>query len=238
MRSYGLRRALFVAFAVAVVVDLGSLLLDVELGHRIAKPLLMPLLAAWVGARGGSRLLLVALLFGCGGDVLLLFDADVAFLAGMASFAAGHVCYLVLFRAVRARGGALGRSGGGLRAGLAAGGSRVRVGLAAGYGLALVGTVALLWPDLPADLRIPVAGYSLLLTAMAFRATSLGWYAGVGGALFLLSDTLIATGVAEWPQLPRPDFWIMLTYVTAQALLAYGVMKAMGDDEPTRGRRG
>lgn len=81
-----------------------------------------------------------------------------------------------------------------------------------------------MWADLPADLRIPVAGYSLLLTAMAFRSSALGLRAGIGGALFLLSDTLIATGVAEWPQLPRPDFWIMATYLAAQYLLATGTL--------------
>lgn len=118
----------------------------------------------------------------------------------MGSFALGHVCYLVLF---------------GRRA--------TNPLLGAAYALALVGTVTLLWSDLPAELRVPVAGYSLLLTAMAYRSSALGVRAGIGGALFLLSDTLIATGVAEWPQLPRPDFWIMATYLAAQYLLATGV---------------
>ncbi|MEV7523676.1 lysoplasmalogenase [Streptomyces sp. NPDC091371] len=192
-------------FALATAVDLGSLLAGWHLGHVIAKPLLMPLLVAYVIARGGAPRLLVAallvaaLLFGWGGDLALLFDAEPAFLVGMGSFAAGHVCYLVLF------------------------GKRAANPLLGGaYVLALVGTVTMLWADLPADLRIPVAGYSLLLTAMAYRASALGPRAGIGGALFLLSDTLIATGVAEWPQLPRPDFWIMATYIAAQYLLATG----------------
>ncbi|MFF4351829.1 lysoplasmalogenase [Streptomyces sp. NPDC001530] len=200
-------RVLLVSFALATVVDLVSLAAGFDLGHRIAKPLLMPLLAAHVGVRGGPRLLVAALLCGWGGDVLLLSDADPAFLVGMASFAAGHVCYLVLFRKTsRARGG----------------------WIAGAYAVALVATVVLLWPDLPADLRIPVAGYSLLLTAMAYGATGLGPVAGLGGALFMLSDTLIATGVADWPQLPRPDFWIMLTYAAAQYLLVRGVLGTLG----------
>ncbi|MER6389418.1 lysoplasmalogenase [Streptomyces sp. NPDC001523] len=187
-------------FAVAAAVDLGSLLADWHLGHVIAKPLLMPLLVAHVIALGAPRLLVAALLFGWGGDLALLFDADAAFLIGMGSFALGHVCYLVLF------------------------GRRATNPLLGGaYALALVATVALLWSDLPAELRVPVAGYSLLLTAMAYRSSALGVRAGIGGALFLLSDTLIATGVAEWPQLPRPDFWIMATYLAAQYLLATGV---------------
>ncbi|MEU5776591.1 lysoplasmalogenase [Streptomyces venezuelae] len=202
-------RTVLGAFGVAALGDLLALLVDFEPGHAVCKPLLMPLLAAYVALRGGPRLLIAALLFGWGGDTFLLLDADPAFLAGMGSFAAGHVCYLVLFkrygqRAPRARG----------------------AGLVTVYALALVGTVALLWPDLPADMRGPVAGYSLLLTAMAFGATALGPVAAAGGALFLLSDTLIATGVAEWPQLPRPDFAIMLTYIAAQFLLAEGVLAA------------
>ncbi|MFF3857603.1 lysoplasmalogenase [Streptomyces sp. NPDC002209] len=194
-------RILLVAFAAATAVDLGSLLAGWHLGHVLAKPLLMPLLVAYVITRRAPRLLVAALLFGWGGDLALLFDAEPAFLVGMGSFAAGHVCYLVLFgrgRTHRALGGA--------------------------YAVALLGTVGLLWGDLPADLRIPVAGYSLLLTAMAYRSSALGLRAGLGGALFLLSDTLIATGVADWPQLPRPDFWIMATYVAAQYLLAAGAL--------------
>jgi hypothetical protein len=63
---------------------------------------------------------------------------------------------------------------------------------------------------------------------MAYGATRLGVVAGLGGVLFLLSDTLIASGVAGWPQLPRPDFWIMITYVVAQYLLVRGVMEVSG----------
>ncbi|MGW0363619.1 lysoplasmalogenase [Streptomyces sp. NPDC002990] len=193
-------RVLLVAFALAAAGDLGSLLADWHLGHVIAKPLLMPLLLAHALTRGAPRLLVAALLFGWGGDLALLFDAEAAFLIGMGSFAAGHVCYLVLF------------------------GKRSASPLLAGaYALALVGVVGLMWTDLPAGLRAPVAGYSLLLTAMAFRSSALGPHAGIGGALFLVSDTLIATGVAGWPQPPRPDFWIMATYLAAQYLLATAV---------------
>ncbi|QES50774.1 lysoplasmalogenase [Streptomyces venezuelae] len=202
-RRARLGRAALTGFALAAALDLGSLLAGWDLGHTLFKPLLMPLLIGWALSCGAPRLLVAALAFGWGGDLALLFDAEPAFLLGMGSFALGHICYLVLF---------------GRRPALPV--------LAAAYGAALLGTVALLWGDLPADLRIPVAGYSLLLTAMAFRSSALGRQAGLGGALFLLSDTLIATGVAEWPQLPRPDFWIMLTYLAAQYLLARGVLAA------------
>ncbi|MGW1511832.1 lysoplasmalogenase [Streptomyces sp. NPDC002394] len=203
-------RTLFGAFLLAAVVDLGSLLAGADLGHQVAKPLLMPLLAAYAATRGAPKPLIAALLFGWGGDVLLLSDADWAFLVGMGSFAAGHVCYLVLF-----------------------GRGRTSPALGALYAAALLTTVVLLWPDLPADLRIPVAGYSLLLTAMAYRSSAFGLPAGLGGALFLLSDTLIATGVADWPQLPAPDFWVMLTYIAAQYLLTAGTLRAMYGERRT-----
>jgi len=201
-------RALLGAFVLATALDLVSLVVGFRAGHLVAKPLLILLLAAFAARAGGPRLLVAALLCGWGGDVLLLSDTDPAFMAGMAFFAAGHVCYLVLFRRQ--------------------GPPRARAGLVAvGYAVALVTLVVLLWPGLPAGLRVPVAGYSTLLTAMAYTAvTRLGPVAGLGGALFVLSDTLIATGVADWPQLPRPDFWIMLTYAAAQFLLVRGALDA------------
>ncbi|MGW0614548.1 lysoplasmalogenase [Streptomyces sp. NPDC002788] len=206
-------RLLLAAFGLAAAVDLVCLAAGFDAGHTVAKPLLMPLLAGWAALRRAPRPLVAALLFGWGGDVLLLSDAEPAFLAGMASFAAGHVCYLVLFAAHGSRYSV----------------PRARAGaLALGYATALVTTVALLWADLPAHLRVPVAGYSLLLTAMAYRSgIRLGLFTGLGGTLFLLSDTLIATGVAHWPQPPRPDFWIMLTYLAAQVLLAGGTLGAL-----------
>lgn len=200
-RRERLVRPLFIAFLVASAVDLVGVLADIPVAHLVAKPLLMPLLAGYAAARRGPRLLVAALLFGWGGDMLLLPDADAAFLIGMASFAAGHVCYLWHF----------GRARGSLPAGLA-------------YAAVLAGFIALLWPGLPAEMRIPMAGYSLLLTAMAYRAGTLGRYAAAGGALFLLSDALIATGIADWPQLPAPDFWVMLTYIAAQFLLTAGIL--------------
>ncbi|MEU1472165.1 lysoplasmalogenase [Streptomyces sp. NPDC005761] len=194
-------RPLLVAFLVVCAADLVGVLADNGPAHFVAKPLLMPLLAAYAAARRGPRLLIAALLCGWIGDVFLLADADLAFLVGMGGFAAGHLCYLRLF----------GRARGALLPGIA-------------YAVVLTVFVVLIWDGLPAGLRIPMAGYSLLLTAMAYRSGVLGRYAAAGGALFLLSDALIATGIADWPQLPAPDFWVMSTYVAAQLLLTLGAL--------------
>ncbi|TJZ51189.1 lysoplasmalogenase [Streptomyces piniterrae] len=206
-------------FAALAVVHLAALLGDVTAVAQLTKPALMPVLAGYALARGGPPLLAGALLFGCGGDTLLQIGGDTVFLLGMGSFAAGHVCYLVLFA----------------RHGTPVAGRPSRtVALAAGYGVLLAGTVALLWPDLPPELRIPVAGYSLLLTTMAFGSLRAGPRAALGGLLFLLSDTLIASGIAHWPQLPAPQFWIMLTYAAAQFALADCVLRAAADSQEGR----
>ncbi|MFE9455942.1 lysoplasmalogenase [Streptomyces californicus] len=214
-RAERLARPALLAFLLVAAADLIGLLAGAETVHLVAKPLLMPLLALYAALRGGPRLLVAALLFGWGGDVFLLVDDDLAFLVGMGSFAVGHVCYLTLF----ARGGGRGRAPAALATG-------------AGYAVVLAAFLVLIWPDLPADLRIPLTGYSLLLTAVAWRAGVFGPYAAAGGALFLLSDALIATGIAEWPQAPAPDFWVMLTYIAAQALLAHGVLTGAGRTPP------
>lgn len=211
-RGEHVARATLVLFGVAVAVDLVSLAAGWTLGHTLAKPLLMPLLALHAQVRGGPRPLVAALLFGWAGDVLLMSRADAAFLAGMACFAAGHVCYLVLFRKYGRHGTPRPRE----------------AWIAGAYGIALVALVALLWPGLPAGLRGPVAGYSLLLTAMAYGATRSGPLTAAGGVLFMLSDTLIAAGIAGRPQPPRPDLWIMLTYAAAQFLLVRGALDERG----------
>ncbi|GGJ37877.1 lysoplasmalogenase [Streptomyces brasiliensis] len=201
-------RALLTAFVLAAAVDLVALAVGPHAAHLAAKPLLMLLLAAYAGVSGAPRLLVAALLCGWGGDVLLMSGADLAFMAGMACFAAGHVCYLLLFRGY--------------------GSPRARTTLLAPlYALTALVIVVLLWPDLPAGLRVPVACYSTLLTVMAYgAATRLGPVAGLGGTLFLLSDTLLATGIADWPQLPHPGLWVMITYLAAQFLLVRGALGA------------
>lgn len=207
-------RALPALFALLTAVHLGALLMDATTVVHLTKPALMPVLAAWALVRGGPWPLPAALVCGCGGDVLLQIGGETAFLAGMGCFAAGHLCYLALF--TRAGQGALFAR---------AGWPRTAPWVAAGYGAAWLGTVALLWPGLASHLRLPVAGYSLLLTVMALAALGAGPWTGLGGALFMLSDTLIAAGLADWPRPPVPQFWIMATYIAAQWLLMAGATR-------------
>lgn len=209
-----LAMVVFCALASVQLTALGS---HFDVLRDLTKPLLMPALAAWAWSWRGPRLLVAALLCGCGGDVLLEVGGTVAFLLGMGCFAAGHVCYLRLFA----------------RLGAFAGPSRTAVVVrCAAYAALWAVLVVLLWPGLDAGMRVPVALYSLLLAAMAAGAYGLGGAALAGGALFLLSDGLIATGLADWPQLPGHDFWVMATYLAGQAVLALGVIRACGAAGP------
>ncbi|GAB3105974.1 hypothetical protein GCM10027160_00950 [Streptomyces calidiresistens] len=202
--------ALFLLFCAAHLIGHA---VDAEGVHRATKPLLIPALMLVVAARGGPRLLLVALACGWAGDVLLMPDHPVAFLGGMAAFGLGHLGYLALCRRAA-------------RAGARPPRSRI-VAAAPGYAVVGVAVVVTLWPGLPADLRVPVAGYAALLAATACAAAlTLGPRGAAGGALFLLSDALIAAGIADGPVVPAQGFVIMSTYLAAQWLLADAVLRS------------
>ncbi|BCJ77690.1 hypothetical protein CS0771_72340 [Catellatospora sp. IY07-71] len=180
----------------------------------VTKPLLLPLLALWFYLYHRSRGLvpnagiLAALLFSWAGDVALQFEGTTAFITGMALFGTAHVCYVTTF----VRHGAL---------------SRMRAWpmplVPVGYAVFLVGALTWLWPALSeAGLALPMAVYGTLLSSTAALAASFGWRTALGGALFLISDLLIAVRVADAFTIPGPPIWVMLTYVLAQFLLATG----------------
>lgn len=181
-----------------------ALLAGADTVATATKPLLMLLLAGYaVAARPADtapRLLIAGLLASAVGDSFL--EIDGGFLAGMGAFALAHVCYLIVFVRVWMRQKPAHR----------------RV-LLSGYAIVWLILLVLLLPGL-GDLRIPIATYSLLLTATAIGSAALGLRTGVGGALFLLSDSLIALRLAGWGEVPPAGFWVMATYVAAQYLIA------------------
>jgi len=195
---------------------------------------LMPSLALWVLAQprsadpnslhragrgwrlqpGGPALVVAALLCSTAGDVLLGYGDDL-FLAGMGAFAVAHLCYISYF----VRSGALR--------------SRRWLPVAIGYAVVLLGLIGWLWSGL-GDLRIPLVAYALLLAGTAVTSAGLGLRTGVGGGLFFVSDALIAVGLADRPQPPMPDMWVMATYILAQYLLASGAVRAQTTEEAGR----
>jgi uncharacterized membrane protein YhhN len=164
----------------------------------LTKPLLMPALIA-----GSDRSSRRALAFGAAGDVALLGRGNAAFTAGLVSFLAGHVAWIAALRQ---------RPGGGWL--------RSRPALALPYLAAFGSLNAYLWPRTGKD-RIPVLGYSTALLAMALTALDTGSpREAAGGALFLLSDSLLALEKFAGIQLPAHEGLVMATYASAQALLA------------------
>ena len=172
------------------------------------KPLLMPVLAAFTLAAAGERerelrLAAAGVALSGAGDTALL-GPDGWFVPGMGAFAAAHACYV----SALARGGA-------------ARGVRPRV--AAGYAALWAVLVSVLWRRL-GTLRVPVAVYSLLLVTMAVLASGRNRSAAAGGALFVVSDALIAAGLAGIAGAGRCEAAVMPTYSAAQFLLAAGFL--------------
>ncbi|MET8092605.1 lysoplasmalogenase [Micromonospora sp. NPDC005220] len=207
-------RTVLIAFLVVTAANLLANAAGGGLALLLTKPLLMPLLAGYLwlssaerGARP-DRLLLAGLAFATGGDVALMLDGTGWFLAGMACFLGTHLCYLAAFT----------------RHGAATALRRPPlVAVPLGYALLTVVALTWMWAGLTdAGLAVPVAGYALALAAMASTATTQGWRVGLGAALFLGSDLLIAAGVAEVAQPPGAPVLVMATYAAGQALIVTG----------------
>jgi len=166
--------------------------------RRATKPLLMPTLQV-----GKDKSTKTALGLGTAGDVALLGHSDAAFTAGLGSFLAGHIAWMT---AIRQRG-----STGFLR----------RKPLAAvPYLAAFAGLNAYLWPRTGKD-RIPVLVYSAALLGTGLVALDSGnAKTAAGGALFMVSDSLLALEKFGDVQLPAHEGLVMATYTGAQGLLA------------------
>jgi len=204
------------AFAPYLVVSVAHLLLQYvgpAWSVTATKVLLMPLLAlavVLVSRRQASPipvLLLAGIGLSWGGDVLLTFPGDLWFVAGLASFLAAHVAYIVLFvRMPHAR--------------------RRPPLWALVYPLWVVGMLVLLLPGAGA-LGVPVVAYALVIGTMAISASLHGGWIALGAALFVVSDSVLAMGrFLPGYEFAAHDFAVMSTYLAAQGLIAFGVLVA------------
>ncbi len=194
--------------AVFIAADLALLPAALRLA---AKPAATLLLMAWAWPRGAQqflqrRWLRVGLVFSLGGDVALLWPEQ-GFLPGLVSFLLAHLAFIRSMTTQSRFGRPLWPFAG--YAGLA--------------GL-LIGLV--LWPGLPADLRAPVLVYVAVLVAMAgqgaawwvqARSPAAG-FAALGGAAFLVSDSLIAIDRFAGG-VPLATVWIHSLYWLSLALM-------------------
>jgi uncharacterized membrane protein YhhN len=148
-----------------------------------------------------------ALAFSLVGDVLLMLPQDL-FVAGLGAFLVGHLCYLAGFWA---------HGPGGLALAVAA---VIVVAAVAPVGFRILKALGRERP-----LQVPVAAYMVVISAMLATALATGnVVAGVGAALFVSSDTMIA-----WNRFVRPfgaaDVAIMVTYHLGQAALVLSLLR-------------
>jgi uncharacterized membrane protein YhhN len=183
----------------------------------LTKPLLMPLLAGYLLAASGrpltrrTLLVLVALAFSWAGDLLLMGTGEGFFLAGLGGFLLAQVAYITAF-APSVRTGPLAQ----------------RPVLALPYVLAWAGLMAVLAPGL-GSLLVPVMLYGAALITMAATATGVHRWTGVGAALFVVSDSLLAlTRLSDAVPLPpsAAGALVMSTYTVGQGLIVAGVVAA------------
>ena len=185
----------------------------------IFKPLTTAFVIAHAWPRGldqpaQRRWVLVGLSLSWIGDVALLWPQQ-GFLPGLVSFLLAHLAYLKAFTTEH----------------------RLAAWPLAfvGYGLLASIILWLLWPGIPAALRAPVVAYVLCLSAMAAQ-TAVLWHGGrprgrllaLGGALFMLSDALLATNKFAGP-LPLPNLWILSIYWAAPWCLASWLAPALAN---------
>jgi uncharacterized membrane protein YhhN len=173
------------------------------------KTVLMPLLALAVLVVARPRrdvavvLLLAAIGLSWAGDVALSLPGG--FVAGLVCFLLAHLGYITLFlRMPRAR--------------------RRPPAWTLVYLAWFPLFLALLGPHTGA-LLVPVALYGVVLGAMATCAAWHGPLVAVGGALFVVSDSVLALGrFLPGYEFPFHDLVVMSTYLIAQALIAVGVL--------------
>lgn len=207
-------------FLVATILNLVGRYVGNPTLASAVKPVLMPLLAITaVAAAGGVtgkevRLLVIALLLGCAGDIFLIYDGFLFFVAGMVAFLSGHICYMCLFG---------GKSWKGFTA---------KAWIPAIVAMAALVAVLILVIGVKGALLVPMCVYGFALMMLIFsglagavRFRTAAWLIIFAGTvLFTFSDSLIAIGTFGGDFYGR-EFLVMLTYIAAQALLAVGAVK-------------
>lgn len=205
--------ALIVVTAVHLIAQLTA---PDEIVSATTQILLMPLLfgAVWFSSVALRprliRLVLIALCFSWLGDTIPRFMAgDAGFLVMVGCFMLAQAFYILALWPLRRRSVA------------------VHPFFRLPY-IAVFAALVISCAPGAGTLLVPVVAYGLALVVMAMLSTGLGALAGVGGAIFLLSDGLIALRSFTDFQLPGHSFWIMLTYVVGQSMIAIAAVQWAG----------
>jgi len=152
----------------------------------------------------------VALVCSLAGDVLLMLPQDL-FVPGLAALLVGHVAYLIGFWTHGPAGPALAIA------------AVVVLAVVVPLGRHILAAISR--SGLPADLRVAVAVYMAVISAMLATALATGnVVAGAGAVLFVTSDSMIA-----WDRFVRKFAWapvaIMVMYHLGQAGLVVSLLR-------------
>ena len=197
-------------------------------GIAATKPLLMPILMWWFfQATAANRtkphkIFLAGLLFSWFGDLFLMFVSqnELFFLAGLGSFLITHILYVIAFKNDSLQGSS----------------PRIltrKPHLGSPLLLLFMALMWVLFPNIPADMKIPVIVYASVITLMTLAALNRHGRIGnnsfklvlIGAVVFMLSDSTIAINKFIYDgELWGASFVIMLLYISGQSLIAKGLV--------------
>jgi uncharacterized membrane protein YhhN len=183
------------------------------------KTLAVLLLAILAFMQSAPPLLILALLLSATGDSFLSREGDVPFLAGLSSFLAAHIAYIVLFLShglgwfepIRT--------------------DALLSTIAFFMAVSTAATLNILLRKVPPSLRLPVFAYGVAILLMGLTSLSTGQQWIIGGAmLFMASDTLLGFerfvmshfGQGRWAA--RHAVWVL--YFAAQLIITLAVISA------------
>ncbi len=224
MKSFKVQQ--YLAFCIFILASVGNLVGKFAGGHILAmctKPLIVPSLAlfCWLLLREnevrGHRVvtLMLAMAFGTLGDVLLIFNGQSCFLAGLLAFLIGHLFYFSTIPFPDKNG-------------------RRRIfSIALMVVLITILSIASQFFAVKGFMGMCVTAYACVFAfvlhsgIMAAIETKSRLYVVtvIGYVLFVISDTILATGVFTDIKIPLRGFWVMLTYILAQFLIAVSLTK-------------
>ena len=207
--------------AAAVINLLGHTSLAPDSIAALVKPALLPLLALTTLAAAGTlklkglKTIILAQLFGCTGDILLIPDGFLPFVCGMLAFLMGHVCYMTVFG---------GRSWKRLKMSTWIVAIIVMAAAVAGLIAAIGIKGAMLAPMAVYGMGLMLLIFSALMGVVRFGGR-VWWMILLGALLFTFSDALIATSSFGVLPFTGKRVVIMFTYLVAQSLLAAGFLR-------------
>lgn len=211
-----------ILFLLVLVANLTAVQIDYEVGDRISKPLLMPLLAFFLLSQtrsidsGIRKWLLVALFFSWAGDILLMFQANdsIFFLLGLSSFLLAHIFYIIFYHNIRVKEAIPGNAW-------------LMVIVVIYYGALLM----ILTPYL-GNMKWPVRVYGIVISFMFMLAMHMlylknraaGRQMMLGALFFIISDSLLAIN-KFYMSFENAAMFVMLTYGLAQLFIIQGAVK-------------